>query len=598
MDIYSLVTNTRTAEFIFNLSVQIIIVSLLGWAAMKIWRPKSAPARSAGILAILITLAAIPVFTIMFSINQVTWFQSTIELPHASIKQQETQLIPVPEIFRKRPGETVNNLQHDPLETIYGETESLDLISEPVINSEIVNQYEEKGTENEQHESLHRMYEKANSSLLANTHILIPKTVTQDHEGIADMAPPLINPNLSNEKNTAFLTGDQILLAANIFGIIWLTGFFIFILRLGFKLSFLKGYMHNLSANDSRRLKNIYNSIRHLFNDRPMPEIYFSASLSSPVTVGIIRPIMILPMDMEEMPDDELKSILLHELAHIFHRDNLIGFLQHIISAVFWWNPLIYFLNALFSDSREDVCDNYALRFLKSPKKYADTLISLAEKTYILSGMPATAGMSLSRRSLERRVMGLLMPDRDLGTIYKPSFIILSIITAIIISSSGPGLKLTFKETVHTEDTTVMDYRISSSPGTGWTEQPSSPFNDKAFVLPSKLSMIYIGRIPINENNSEVHPADMFMLWLEGMQNKNLWKNVSIESSGTATIDGLVLYYATYQFMNEYNTRKEKVYFIRGESSFYRIRYSCPKINYMDNLGAFERYVKSFKLEA
>ena len=85
------------------------------------------------------------------------------------------------------------------------------------------------------------------------------------------------------------------------------------------------------------------------------------------MTVGIIRPVMILPVEMENMSDDELKSILLHELAHIFHRDNFIGFLQHVLSSVFWWNPLVYFLNSAYSDSREDVCDNYAINFLKKP---------------------------------------------------------------------------------------------------------------------------------------------------------------------------------------------------------------------------------------
>ena len=81
MDLYSLITNMSTAEFILNLSIQIIAVSLIGWIIMKLWRPRSAPARSAGYLAVLISIAVLPFFSGIFNFNQVTWFDSTIELP-------------------------------------------------------------------------------------------------------------------------------------------------------------------------------------------------------------------------------------------------------------------------------------------------------------------------------------------------------------------------------------------------------------------------------------------------------------------------------------------------------------------------------------
>ena len=269
MDLYSLITNLSTAEFIINLSIQIIAVSLIGWIVMKLWRPSSAPARSAGYLAVLISIAILPFFSGIFNFNQVTWFESTIELPQQN--------------------------KHQSREPLYNDIQNFESMSTGV---------------------------KAQSDTF-------------------------------EENQTSFFTRDRILLAANIFGGIWIAGFIVFILRLGFKLSFLKGYMHNLSTDDSERLKNVYNSIKHVFNDRPMPEIFFSSSLSSPVTVGIIKPVMILPVEVRDITDDELKSILLHELAHIFHSDNFIGFFQHVISSLFWWNPIIYSLNTAYSDSRE-----------------------------------------------------------------------------------------------------------------------------------------------------------------------------------------------------------------------------------------------------
>ena len=597
MDFYSLITNTNTAELIFNLSIQVIVVSLIGWIIMKLWRPRSAPTRSAGYLAVLVSLAALPVFTAMFNINQITWLQSTIELPYSSDGQQTINHIP--ETVNQEQAGFIIKTQNVLPDSLVNEIDTSVLSSN--LNQEILNNVQAGAGSNRRHETLHGAYEETGTSFL--TPDVNPEKINNVQAKATGNEQHVTSDSVYDETVASFLTRDRILLAANIFGAAWVVGFIVFILRLGFKLSFLKGYIHNLNTDNNERLKKIYGNIKHIFNDRPMPDIYFSPSLSSPVTIGIIKPVMILPIEMETMSDDELKSILLHELAHIFHRDNFIGFLQHVLSSILWWNPLVYLLNSAYSDSREDVCDNYALNFLKSPKKYANTLLNLAEKTYLLSRMPATAGMSLSRRSLENRVLELLKTDRDLSTIYKPSLIILSLITAVIISSCGPGMKLSFKDAgdpdnpeyyKNSQKTPNMDYRIDSSPGEGWKDQPR--INDMAFFLPGTLSAIYVGRIPVSGVNEQMHPEEIYMLWINGMQKKYQWGNIIEGEGGTTALDGRESYSTTFEYMRGYNVRKEKVYFIRGDSYFYRIRYSSPKGTYCDNLQTFEKYVKSFKI--
>ncbi|MBN2418724.1 MAG: M56 family metallopeptidase [Deltaproteobacteria bacterium] len=524
MDFHSIVTNIKTAELIFNLSIQIIAVSLIGWIIMKLWRPRSAPARSAGYLAVLISLALLPFITAMFNINRIAWFESTIEL-------------------------------HTPY----------------------MQQYEETSHDG--------MQKPEGMSVNDNTQSEISKSTLR-------------------ENSISFKKGDWIIPAVNVFGGIWVAGFIVFILRLGFKLSFLKGYMHNLNSDDSERLKSLYSAIKHVFKDRPMPEIYLSSSLSSPVTVGIIRPVMILPLEVKNIEDDELKSILLHELAHIFHGDNFTGFCQHVLSSIFWWNPIVYLLNSSYSDSREDICDNYAINELKSPKKYAATLLNLAEKTCLFSNMPAAAGMSLSKQSLENRVVELLKKERDLSTIYKPSLILLSLTILILISYFGLGMRICFVDRddsgriEYSKESQKADinYTIDPSPGEGWQERPEVAFNDFLFVLPEKNAMIFVAGIPVTEGSRWMDAEDFFRVWSEGMQDKYHYKDFKIESSGKTTFDSREAYYVTYEFIFNLNSKKEKVYIIRGDSSFYRIRYSSAKINYSENIETFERYVKSFKI--
>jgi beta-lactamase regulating signal transducer with metallopeptidase domain len=487
----------------------------------------------------------------MFNINRIAWFQPTIELPYSSTNTQEN-----------------------------------------------------KTSVKEQHETLHNMYDKTGSASLPNNRPPILDSENQKKANVTGNKQDEIPASIYERIQSYFFTRDRVLLAVNIFGAIWIAGFIVFILRLGFKLSFLKGYMHNLKTDDRERLKKVYSAIMHVFKNRPMPEIYFSSSLSSPVTVGIIKPVMILPMEVEYIADDELKSILLHELAHIFHGDNFTGFFQHLLSSVFWWNPIIYRLNSEYSDSREDVCDNYAINVLQSPKKYAATLLNLAEKTCLFSTMPAAVGMSLSKKTLEHRVRELLKTDRDLSTLIKPSFMSLSLTILILISYFGLGMRICFVdrndsrriEYSKESQKANINYTIDPSPGEGWQERPEVPFNDFLFVLPDKNTMIYVAGIPATEGSQWMSAEDFFRTWSEGMRDKYHYKDFKIESSGKTTLDGHEAYYATYEFVFNFNSKKEKVYIIHDEKSFYRFRYASQKDTFNENLQTFEKYVRSFKV--
>ncbi len=80
------------------------------------------------------------------------------------------------------------------------------------------------------------------------------------------------------------------------------------------------------------------------------------------------------------------------------------------------------------------------------------------------------------------------------------------------------------------------------------------------------------------------------------MQEKYHYKDFKIESSGKKTFDGHKAYYATYEFVFNFNSKKEKVYIIHDEKSFYRFRYAAQKNTFNENLQTFEKYVRSFRI--
>jgi len=65
---------------------------------------------------------------------------------------------------------------------------------------------------------------------------------------------------------------------------------------------------------------------------------------TSPAIVSLRRPIIIIPSNI---PEDELYYILSHEVEHYKHHDLYFITFLHVLCAVNWWNPLLYFFKRL-----------------------------------------------------------------------------------------------------------------------------------------------------------------------------------------------------------------------------------------------------------
>jgi beta-lactamase regulating signal transducer with metallopeptidase domain/Leucine-rich repeat (LRR) protein len=147
---------------------------------------------------------------------------------------------------------------------------------------------------------------------------------------------------------------------------------------------------------------------------RRVPELVLSDAVSGPLVVGILRPTIVLPADLpERLPADQLHDVLLHETAHVLRRDNIVGLLQRLAAAVFWPHPLVHSLNRRLSQTREEVCDNYALQF-GDRHQYARALLSVAEQAGRKPTAAWTVGLLDPKWKLEERIAGLLDEARNL----------------------------------------------------------------------------------------------------------------------------------------------------------------------------------------
>ena len=224
-----------------------------------------------------------------------------------------------------------------------------------------------------------------------------------------------------------------------IMGLIWLWGVIFQLLRLCYGVVLVKKFRKSLSRPRDIPFYEMVHNVADTFRIDCLPGIYSSPLIKSPVTIGIINPIVIIPEKLfNTINENELKSILIHELAHIYHYDQVAGLIKRLILAVHWWNPLVYLISRYHEQVREEVSDNYVLRELH-PTVYTRSLMDLVEKVCLINNLPTTSGMAGKYFNLRKRVEQILSNKRSIamGTKLYLKAIIFAFCLALTIGISG-----------------------------------------------------------------------------------------------------------------------------------------------------------------
>ena len=151
---------------------------------------------------------------------------------------------------------------------------------------------------------------------------------------------------------------------------------------------------------------------------RKLPPVFLSHSAGVPVSIGLLRPAIVLPEAMPREADDEqLQAVLLHEMAHIARRDHWVGVGQRIAAVLFWWNPLVHWVCDEISDLREEICDNHVVLVQGEGRRLARILVDLAARVTTGPLLPSTVGVLEPRLAgLTGRVTRLLDKERNMET--------------------------------------------------------------------------------------------------------------------------------------------------------------------------------------
>ncbi|MXY80580.1 MAG: M48 family metalloprotease [Gemmatimonadetes bacterium] len=120
---------------------------------------------------------------------------------------------------------------------------------------------------------------------------------------------------------------------------------------------------------------------RRTLDGYPKVEVATSPSISSPMALGILRPIIVFPADLvKKLSADKLSLILMHELAHVRRWDNLTLLLQRLISAVLFFHPAVWLCGRMLRREAEQACDDLVVCVTGRSEAYARGLAHVAEQ--------------------------------------------------------------------------------------------------------------------------------------------------------------------------------------------------------------------------
>lgn len=106
--------------------------------------------------------------------------------------------------------------------------------------------------------------------------------------------------------------------------------------------------------------------------------IYLSDLVTSPLTIGYFKPIILLPLaSINNLTVQQTEAILLHELSHIKRYDYLINFILCIAHTLLYFNPFVRLFVRIAEEERENCCDAMVLQFGYDKLGYATALLNL-----------------------------------------------------------------------------------------------------------------------------------------------------------------------------------------------------------------------------
>lgn len=171
-------------------------------------------------------------------------------------------------------------------------------------------------------------------------------------------------------------------------------------------LRFAARTRHSMRVRDERVLRLADSCARQLGLRRGVP-LFETDQVETPCLFGVWSPRVLLPTGLAAaLSPDELRHVLLHELAHLKRRDLLVQAWFGVVTCLHWFNPLVWLAAECCRRDRELACDAHVLAAVGATEapQYGRTILKLVNDAPPASGSLAAAGILENRAELRRRI--------------------------------------------------------------------------------------------------------------------------------------------------------------------------------------------------
>lgn len=185
--------------------------------------------------------------------------------------------------------------------------------------------------------------------------------------------------------------------------VIWFIGFVLcVVLFAGAYLLARNRYSHSPRAEHPQ--------IEDFFKTHPLRRrvrVLVSDRVNAPLTVGILRPVILLPQAVLDAGGEMLDYTLMYAYIHLKQWNALFKTLMVFSLCMHWYNPLCWVMLVVSSRDMEILCDTLLLRRCgdEARSRYPTLLLQMEEKRSRI--MPLCNGFS--RSALEERVSSMML---------------------------------------------------------------------------------------------------------------------------------------------------------------------------------------------
>ena len=154
----------------------------------------------------------------------------------------------------------------------------------------------------------------------------------------------------------------------------------------------------------------------------------------APLTMGMVRPAIMLPADAQTWAESDLRRALAHEIEHIRRNDWIVHMLARVVCAIYWFHPLVWMVWRRLRLESERACDDGVLRRADGTA-YAEQLLALARR---LNTSSAVGLFMASRTDLATRIAAVIDVSQRRDRPGRMSWIATAAVVMLVLLAIAP----------------------------------------------------------------------------------------------------------------------------------------------------------------